>query len=133
VLGAGAGSGAAVPAVALQAAIGLAPASWKRAAVRGRWVAYVLVGGIASASVGAWLVLLLLACGGIELVLQGARSDRSAASVHGWPILLAAAGAATGGPLALVWVALKVGALSYGGGFVITRSCTATPSTPTGG
>jgi len=40
------------------------------------------------------------------------------ASVHAWP-LLATAGAAGGGLLALAWVALKVGALSYGGGFVI--------------
>jgi chromate transporter len=38
--------------------------------------------------------------------------------VHPWP-LLAAAGAASGGLLALAWVAFKVGALSYGGGFVI--------------
>jgi chromate transporter len=36
-----------------------------------------------------------------------------------WPLILAASTAATGGLLALVWVALKVGALSYGGGFVI--------------
>ena len=33
--------------------------------------------------------------------------------------LLAAAASARGGLLALVWVAFKVGALSYGGGFVI--------------
>jgi chromate transporter len=33
--------------------------------------------------------------------------------------LLTAAGAAGGGLLALAWVAVKVGALSYGGGFVI--------------
>ena len=38
--------------------------------------------------------------------------------MHPWP-LLAAAGAASGGLLALAWVAFKVGALSYGGGFVI--------------
>ncbi len=43
---------------------------------------------------------------------------RGLVSVHPWP-LLAAAGAATGGVLALIWVAFKVGALSYGGGFVI--------------
>jgi chromate transporter len=34
-------------------------------------------------------------------------------------VLLAVAAAATGGLGALAWVALKVGALSYGGGFVI--------------
>jgi chromate transporter len=37
--------------------------------------------------------------------------------MHAWPLLAAAP--AAGGLLALAWVALKVGALSYGGGFVI--------------
>src|SRR5204862_437288 len=36
-----------------------------------------------------------------------------------WPALAATTTAATGGLLALIWVAFKVGALSYGGGFVI--------------
>jgi chromate transporter len=38
--------------------------------------------------------------------------------VHAWPVLAAAA-AGSGGLAALAWVAFKVGALSYGGGFVI--------------
>jgi chromate transporter len=37
---------------------------------------------------------------------------------HAWPVLLAAA-SGVGGLGALTWTALKVGALSYGGGFVI--------------
>ena len=49
VLGAAAGAGGAVPAVAVHAASGLMPASWRRAgderAARGRWVAYALAGG----------------------------------------------------------------------------------------
>jgi chromate transporter len=118
VLGAGAGAGAAVAAVALQAASSLAPASWRRAAVRARWIAYLLAGALAAATVGPWLVLLLLGCGAIELAVQRASTDRPLASVHAWPVL-AVAGAAMGGVLALVWVAFKVGALSYGGGFVI--------------
>jgi chromate transporter len=119
VLGAGAGSGAAVAAVALQAAAGLAPASWRRAAARSRWIAYLLVGGLAAATLGSWLVLVLLGCGAMEMALRrvGA-ADQGVASVHTWP-LLAAAGGATGGLLALAWVAFKVGALAYGGGFVI--------------
>ena len=40
-----------------------------------------------------------------------------AAALSPWPLLLAAAG--TGGLAALCWTAFKVGALSYGGGFVI--------------
>ena len=118
VLGAGAGSGAAVAAVAVQAAASLAPASWRRASARTRWIAYLLVGGIAAATVGAWLVLVLLGCGGVEVALRRLRSAGSTvASLHFWPLL--AAGLASGGLLALAWVAFKVGALSYGGGFVI--------------
>jgi chromate transporter len=114
VLGAGAGAGAAVAAVALHAAAGLAPASWARAASRRRWVAYALAGAVSAATVGPWLVLLLLACGALELLWQ--RGGTRVAGVHAWPLL--AAGSA-GGLGALAWVALKVGALSYGGGFVI--------------
>jgi chromate transporter len=118
VLGAGAGAGAAVAAVALQAAAGLAPASWRRTPARRRWVLYALAGAISAATVGAWLVLVLLGCGAVEVALRRVRSGAGATGVHAWP-LLAAAGATSGGLLALAWVAFKVGALSYGGGFVI--------------
>ena len=120
VLGAGAGAGAAVPAVALQASAGLVPASWRRAADRSRWIAYGLVGALSAATLGAWLVLVLLACGALEVALHRSRSpDGGVAGVHASPLLPAAVGAASGGLLALAWVAFKVGALSYGGGFVI--------------
>jgi len=119
VLGAGAGSGAAVAAVAVHAAATLAPASLRRATHRRRWVAYLLVGALAAATLGAWLVVVLVACGALEITFQRRRSSGGgAAGVHPWPVL-AAAGAASGGLLALAWVAFKVGALSYGGGFVI--------------
>jgi chromate transporter len=119
VLGAGAGAGAAVPAVAVRAGASLAPASWKRAASRARWFAYALAGALAAATLGAWLVLVLLASGALEVALQRSRSaDAHVAAVLPWP-QLASAGAATGGLLALAWMAFKVGALSYGGGFVI--------------
>jgi chromate transporter len=52
----------------------------------------------------------------VELFTQRAiHPPSNAASV----LPLAAAGVATGGLLSLVWVTFKVGALSYGGGFVI--------------
>jgi chromate transporter len=118
VLGAGAGSGAAVAAVALQAAASLAPASWRRAADQRRWGLYALAGTISAATLGAWLVLILLACGAIEVTRRRAHPSGTSAGIHAWP-LLAGATATTGGLLALSWVAFKVGALSYGGGFVI--------------
>jgi chromate transporter len=113
VLGAGAGAGSAVAAVAVRAGWSLVPASWARAAAtsRLRWIAYAAAGGAAAATVGQWLVLVLLACGAVELVLQGSAPKVS-------PLVLAAT-PAMGGLLALAWVAFKVGALSYGGGFVI--------------
>jgi chromate transporter len=117
VRGAGAGAGAAVAAVAVHAGLGLVPDSWRRSPARWRWVAYAVLGGAAAATLGPWLVLVLIGCGAIEVTLQiAARGDR--AGVQAWPIAAAAA-TGTGGVLALVWVAFKVGALAYGGGFVI--------------
>jgi chromate transporter len=63
VLGAGKGAGAAVAAVAVQAGIGLVAPSWARREDGRRWVAYAVVGGVAAAAVGPWLVLVLVACG----------------------------------------------------------------------
>jgi chromate transporter len=119
VAGAGAGAGAAVAAVAVHAGIGLIKPSWLRTARRARWVAYVAVGLAGAALVGPWLVLLLLACGVAEVVAQRARPRTgTTAAVHLSP-LLAVAGIGGAALVPLAWVALKVGALSYGGGFVI--------------
>ena len=118
VRGAGAGAGAAVAAVAVHAAWGLVPDSWRRAEVKAGWVAYLVAGGVAAATVGPWLVLVLLGCGLIELTLRRVRR-RASGSLAVVPSPLLAAAGASGGLLALIWVALKVGALSYGGGFVI--------------
>jgi chromate transporter len=120
VLGAGAGAGAAVAAVALQAGGTLLRPSWERVsgAQRARWCAYVVAGGAATAVAGQWVVLVLLACGFIELAWRRPPTWTGAAiGVHPWPV--AAAAATTGGLGALIWMAFKVGALSYGGGFVI--------------
>jgi chromate transporter len=118
VRGAGAGAGAAVAAVAVHAGAGLVPSSWARARAHQRWVAYALLGGIAGALVGAWLVLVLVACGLVEIVLRGAATRGRSLGLHAWPFLALVAGT-SGGLLALAWTAFKVGALSYGGGFVI--------------
>ena len=174
VKGAGAGAGAAVAAVAVQAGWSLLGPSWTRARRAGpgrrfRWAAYLLAGAAAAATIGPWLVLVLLGSGIIELAV-GARGGRPAAAadrpgveaaaagdapggttpegttpggttpggttpggttpggkvpgVAALPALgvvrAAAAAVAGGGVLASVaWVAFKVGALSFGGGFVI--------------
>jgi chromate transporter len=118
--GVGAGAGAVVAAVAVHAGLALIPASRARTTHSGRrrWTAYFLVGLLATALLGPWLVLFLLGCGAFELLWRlGLRRDEGARA-HGWPALVAAA-TATGGIAALCWTAFKVGALSYGGGFVI--------------
>ena len=147
IAGAAAGSGAAVPAVAVAAAVGLIPASWRRAAgrsnpaaraARGRWIAYLVAGGAAAATVGPWLVIVLAACGLAEVSARtwprfhppgpgssgpgspGPGSSGPERSGLGAVLLpLAVAVPAAGGLLAVAWEGLKVGALSYGGGFVI--------------
>jgi chromate transporter len=116
--GAGMGAGAAVAAVAVRAGLGVAVPIWRRTAdtQRPRVLLYALAAGIAAASTGPWLVLALLACGAIELAWQR-RLAGGVASLHAWPLL--AAVVEPGGTGALVWTALKVGALAFGGGFVI--------------
>ena len=120
--GAALGLGAAVAAVALNAAMGLIPASWGRAgptpARRARWIAFALLGAVSAATIGPFLVLVLLACGAVEVGI--ALRHRPPGTLNAFLLtpVLAVAGLA-GGVGALIWVAFKVGALSYGGGFVI--------------
>jgi len=145
------GAGGAVPAVALAAALGLAPASWRRAgtvpqateqvaaggsagspaaaparaqvrAAHLRWGGYLVAGGAAAALLGPWLVLVLAAAGLIEIAVRtGGRRGRPDRPTPPAGILaLATGGTVTLAGLAgVAWVAFKVGALSYGGGFVI--------------
>lgn len=122
VLGAGAGAGAAVAAVAVRAGVDLVPGSLRRdhGRARARWMAYALAGALATVVIGPWLVLVLLACGACELLVR-----RPAIGwfhgLHSFALPLAplAALAAASTLASLSWTAFKVGALSYGGGFVI--------------
>jgi chromate transporter len=119
-LGAGAGAGAAVAAVAVHAGWMLVAPSRAKARSDVRWLAYLAAGAGAAAVIGPWLVLVLLGCGVVELAFRRPRRSPGAlGAIAPWPLLAATAAAASGGLLALAWVALKVGALSYGGGFVI--------------
>jgi len=116
--GAGLGAGAAVAAVAVHAGLQLLGPLLRRTSSSAlpRLALYALAGGAAAATIGPWLVLVLLGCGLIEVVWRRLRLPGLPALN---PALVVAAATTTGGLGALAWVALKVGALSYGGGFVI--------------
>jgi chromate transporter len=122
VLGAASGAGAAVPAVALAAALALLPSSWARTgsavSARVRWIVFFAVGAVAAASIGPYLVLVIAACGTIELVARRPHGTSTARGALGVGVTHLAP-LAIGGLAAVAWVAFKVGALSYGGGFVI--------------
>jgi chromate transporter len=115
IVGIGAGAAAAVVAVVVQAGIALARASLgsRRDGPLLRAALYLAVGAAATVLAGAGLVLALLACGLVELAWR----RRPGAAVHAWPAALVLLGIAT--VPAVAWTAFKVGALSYGGGFVI--------------
>ena len=117
VVGAAAGAGAAVPAVAGHAAAQLVPAGWRRAgtstAARARWVGYLVVGGVAAAITGPLLVVVLVVAGLVEVAVRVPPARRAVVL----PVVVLPA--AVSGLPAVAWVAAKVGALSYGGGFVI--------------
>ena len=114
--GAGAGAGAAVAAVALRAARGLVRPSLDRARERtavGWWAAYLVAGAAGAVFAGPYLALVLVGCGAVELV------RRHGGAATRLPVIAPVAVVAQGGLGALAWTALKVGALSFGGGFVI--------------
>jgi len=133
VLGAGAGAGGAVPAVAVAAGASLAVPSWRSRSNTVRWLCFLAAGLAAAATIGPWLVFVLLACGAVELAIRTAGARRAkedgppghpeepGEKVRGLAAApLALTWAVGGGVLASVaWVAFKVGGLSFGGGFVI--------------
>jgi chromate transporter len=148
VLGAGAGAGGAVPAVAVSAGAALLIPSWRNRRATWRWLLYVAAGLAAAATVGVWLVVVLLSCGAAEVAIRSARGgfadngrasvppDTSGADAPGGAdtagggsadklrglaaVPLALTWLAGGGVLAAVaWEAFKIGGLAFGGGFVI--------------
>jgi chromate transporter len=108
--------------VALRAGIDLLAPSYRRVREAGsqpvRWGLYLLAGTVSSATIGPYLVLVLLACGLGELMIErwGRKPRTNRSDRLGILVPLAAAKSGIG-PLA--WTAFKVGALSFGGGFVI--------------
>jgi len=121
VLGAGAGAGAAVPAVALNAGWSLLVPSWRNRHSGIRWTLFLAAGLATAALAGEWLALALIGCGLVEAVaragwIHSGGGPRGLPGVLAAPVLLATGG----GVLASVaWEAFKVGGLSFGGGFVI--------------
>ena len=112
--GAGAGAGAAVAAVAVQAGWSLLPTSRRRALSR------LPLGALPRRRApprprpsAPWLVARPARLRAIELAIRRGRCHRSRPLAARGDCRHAAAS------LSLSWVALKVGALSYGGGFVI--------------
>ena len=104
-------------AVAAQAAWRLMPASWRRASDRGSGCggrSTSTAGAVAAFGLGPFVVLVLIGAGAVEVLVRRV-----------WPRAVVRAccrrleALATGGLGALAWVAFKVGAFSYGGGFVI--------------
>jgi chromate transporter len=119
VRGAGAGAGAAVAPVAVRAGSELVPSSFFHAMMahgqRFFWGAYLVAGAVAAILIGPYLVIVLIACGLFEVSRRTWFSRTASWS----PAALLVAAASTGGVGALAWTAFKVGALSFGGGFVI--------------
>jgi chromate transporter len=132
VRGAGAGAGAAVAAVAVYAARALLGPSLDRVRddhgrgggrlPRGRvarWTAYLGASAAAAALLGPYLVVVLLACGLTESTLRRPRPSTGGGDRGGGLASILPVTVSTGGIGALAWTAFKVGALSFGGGFVI--------------
>ncbi len=129
VRGAGDGAGSEVAAVAAAAALGLLIPSWHKARGVGRtregwWLLYAAIGVAGAIVLGPYLVVALIACGLLELAREVPRRPPNRLNTTIVPIvpaLVVVLGTigTVGGIGALVWEALKVGALSYGGGFVI--------------
>jgi chromate transporter len=119
-----------VAAVAAAAAWALLVPSWRRAhgvgvAREARWGVYAAVGIAGAITVGPYLVIALLGCGLLELGWETRSSVRDrlntpiVSTVPALVVLVLGTVGTVGGVGALVWEAFKVGALSYGGGFVI--------------
>jgi chromate transporter len=123
VRGAGAGAGAAIAAVAVRAGLDLLGPSYQRAEPdrrrSARWAVYLVLGAVAAALIGAYLVLVLVGCGLLELMFRRKPRPPTADARGGGLRGVLPIAAAKGALGSLPWTAFKVGALAFGGGFVI--------------
>jgi chromate transporter len=116
IIGAGLGAGAVIPAIALSAGWTLIGPSRTRSANLNRWIAYLLIGVAAVLTLGSWVVIAIILCGLVELLIRDRGSLGGTLSVIATPKIALVTLSLTS---SIAWVAFKVGALSYGGGFVI--------------
>lgn len=116
-----AGAGAAVLAVILRVGYDLARSSLAPHAGSRLWraVVYLIAGAAAVILIGAGVVLVLLVCGLAELSFRRLESGDAPMLTVALPALVLAATTGAAALPSLAWTALKVGGLSYGGGFVI--------------
>ena len=97
VLGAAAGPARPLPQSPSAQESGLLPASWQRfTEPHWRWIGYAGFGGAAAASVGPWLVVVLLGCGVIEMGWRSFGREQHL-GLHLGPFALAGVVPATGG------------------------------------
>lgn len=119
ITGAALGAGAVVPVVAARAGLDLALPSVRRWPRKRwplvRWLLWLMAGLLGCLFLGPALVLCLLACGALELCIELARIRRPPDTTLAFLPVIAVVPALGG----IAWLAIKVGALSFGGGFVI--------------
>ncbi len=114
-LAAALGAGAVVPAIALRAAVDVTRGFFAVRPPRPRFiriVLYVVAGAVTCLVAAPWLVLVMVASGAVEVAVSNPRQG----TLSGAAVLVSHA---TSAKSALAWMALKIGALSFGGGFVI--------------
>lgn len=116
------GASAAIPAVALRTATQLGQPSLRRVRparhATMRWLLYAAAGALCAMLFDPLLVVVIVGAGLVEVVATR-RSDAKGRATGFFAAHVAVHAATLAGLGALSWVAFKVGALSYGGGFVI--------------
>ncbi len=116
--GAALGAGAVVPAIALTTGATMIPPSVRNVRTDKRrltrWVLYATVGAVVAMVASAYVVIALIAAGVVEILARRGTANGTMAMA-----VTAAKAGGLGVLGSIAWLAFKVGALSYGGGFVI--------------
>jgi len=115
------GATSTIPAIALYSGYSLMPDSWKRIRDnriwRLRWLSYIMIGIVSVIVTPVFLAPVILICGLFEMFM--AKQITMSTNSNSFVLPLAFFVAPCTVFISLAWIAVKVGALSYGGGFVI--------------